>query len=185
MNTQTGKRSWMNALLLLATMFIGASGSSAPGPEDMSGMRVADNADRSAGVHGEGNELPAEATSAITGTQPAKRSILPQRQQHDGVQANLFADHSWYSPPPTPEPVRTEPIVRTPTAPPLPYTYLGRYEQEGSGTLFYLVKGDRVYDVKIGDVIDSTYTVVGVSNGQLMFTYLPLNSSQGLRLGDQ
>ncbi len=185
MKMHTGKRSWMNALLLLATMFIGASGSSAPGPVDISVIPVSGNADRSAGVHGEGTKLPATATTAISGSQSAKPSILPQRQQHDGVHANLFADHSWYTPPPTPEPTRTEPVIRTPTAPPLPFTYLGRYEQEGAGTLFYLVKGDRVYDVKVGDVIDGTYSVDGVSNGQLMLTYLPLNSSQGLRLGDQ
>jgi hypothetical protein len=77
------------------------------------------------------------------------------------------------------------PVVRAPTAPPLPFSYIGRYEQDGAGTLYYLVNGDRVYDVKVGDVIDNTYRVDKVSGGQLMFTYLPLATSQGLRLGDQ
>jgi hypothetical protein len=101
------------------------------------------------------------------------------------VLANLFAGHSWYTPPPpAPAQVRTQPVQRVPTAPPLPFSYLGRFEQHGAATLYYLVKDDRVYDVKIGDVIDDIYRVDSVINGQLMFTYLPLSSSQGLRLGD-
>ncbi len=113
-------------------------------------------------------------------------TLLPVRDAHGGVATDLFAGHSWYTPPPPP-PIRARaaPVVREPTAPPLPFSYIGRYEQDGVQTLFYLVKGDRVYDVKVGDVIDDTYTVDRISNGQLMFTYLPLNSSQGLRLGDQ
>jgi len=112
--------------------------------------------------------------------------FLPKRTPHAGIQADLFSSHSWYVPPaPPPVRARTEPVERVPTAPPLPFSYIGQYEQDGIDTLFYLVKGDRVYDVKIGDVIDNTYKIDGVANGQLMFTYLPLNASQGLRLGDQ
>jgi len=77
------------------------------------------------------------------------------------------------------------PAPRVPTAPAFPYKLLGSYEQRGSDTLYFLVKDDRVYDVTIGDTLDGTYSVDGVTNGQLMFTYLPLNTSQGLRLGEE
>ncbi len=113
-------------------------------------------------------------------------SLLPMRAPHDGVSADLFAGHSWYTPPPPVAQVqrRSKPANRAPSAPPLPFSFIGSFEQEGAATLYFLVKGDRVYDVSIGDKIEGTYSVDSVSNGQLMFTYLPLKSSQGLRLGE-
>jgi hypothetical protein len=71
-----------------------------------------------------------------------------------------------------------------PRAPALPFTYLGRYVAEGAEAVFIVSKADRVYDVHIGDVIDSTYSVDSVENGRLMFTYLPLQERQGLPLGE-
>lgn len=111
---------------------------------------------------------------------------LPARPPHQGVSENLFDGHSWYTP--RPQPAKREaprPVVRKPVAPPLPYRLLGSYEQAGVATTFYLVKGDRIYDVVVGDEIDGTYKVDRVSEGELIFTYLPLNTSQGLRLGDK
>jgi hypothetical protein len=130
-------------------------------------------------------DAAATAASKSTVDTPPESSLLPARPAHDGVLANLFEGHSWYTPPP-PAPVikrvKRGPIA--PTAPTLPFSYIGRYERQDAATLYFLVKGDRVYDVKIGDVIEGMYSVDSVSNGKLMFTYLPLTSSQGLRLGD-
>ena len=75
-------------------------------------------------------------------------------------------------------------MARKPTAPPLPFQFLGSFEQDGS-TTYFIVKGDRAYNVKVGDVLEETYSVDSVANGQLMFTYLPLHTSQGLRLGEK
>ena len=120
------------------------------------------------------------------GIAAANDEQLPKRAPHDGVSEDLFRGHSWYTPPPPPpKRERVAPVVRKPVAPPLPYKLLGSYEELGSPTIFYLVKGDRIYDVVVGDKIDGTYSIDSVSNGQLMFTYLPLNASQGLRLGDK
>jgi hypothetical protein len=117
-----------------------------------------------------------------------EQSPLPERAPYAtaGSSENPFSGHSWYTPPPaqTVSHVPPPPVIREPTAPPLPYKLLGSYEQAGSATLYFLVKGDRVYDVAIGDTLDGTYSVDGVVNGQLMLTYLPLNTSQGLRLGE-
>lgn len=112
------------------------------------------------------------------------RNVLPVRAAHTGNTANLFAGHSWYTPPPVPA-HKGAPVRREPVAPPLPYKLIGTYEQGDDDILYFLVKGDRVYDVAIGDTLDGSYTVDGEMNGQLMFTYLPLNTSQGLRLGEQ
>jgi hypothetical protein len=117
----------------------------------------------------------------------AKDSVFPRREPHAGVQENLFAGHNWYTPPPAPPPVRrpTRPVKREPVAPALPYTLLGIYEQEGSQPLYLLVRDDRVLEVSIGDTLDGTYSVDGVVENQLMLTYLPLNTSQGIRLGEK
>jgi hypothetical protein len=111
---------------------------------------------------------------------------LPERAAFDGISADLFAGHTWYTPPPARAVVERQapPTPRAPTAPPLPFSYMGSFEQDGAGTLYYLVEDDRVHDVRVGDVINGKYRVDGVSNGSLMFTYLPLATSQGLRLGE-
>ena len=136
-----------------------------------------------------GNAI-ADTEEPVTPPQTAEfvgdQDILPSRAPHAGVNANLFRGHSWYTPPPAPvSRPRPAPVERKPVAPPLPFELLGSYEQDGSPTTFYLVKGDRVYDVIVGDTLDDTYTVDSVSGGKLMFTYLPLKTSQGLRLGEQ
>ena len=84
---------------------------------------------------------------------------------------NVLGSKTWYVPPP-------------PEAPPLPFVYMGKLQEGGGHLVFFLVKGDRVYTVRAGDVIDATYKVEGVSGGKLTLTYLPLNIQQTLTVGD-
>jgi hypothetical protein len=94
---------------------------------------------------------------------------------------SLFASHTWYvAPPPPPPPPQAAAVPVIPTAPPLPFSYMGSYRPDGAQTVFFLTQKDRVYEVRIGDVLDDTYSVDAVSGGQLMFTYKPLNVQQGL-----
>lgn len=96
----------------------------------------------------------------------------------------LFNAHSWYVAPPPPPPA---PVVYVPppppTAPPLPFTVMGSYAQPGGATVYFLTRGERVFDVHVGDTIDNTYSVDGAANGQLQLTYKPLNIRQSLSLG--
>jgi hypothetical protein len=100
--------------------------------------------------------------------------------------ASLFSPHSWYvaPPPPPPAPVVAAPPP-VPTAPPLPFAYMGSYRTDGGKQVFFLTAGDRVFDVKVGDVLDSTYSVDGIQSGQLTLTYLPLKIQQTLAVGDE
>jgi hypothetical protein len=94
----------------------------------------------------------------------------------------LFAPKSWYvAPPPAAAPPPPPPVV--PTAPPLPYTFMGSYTENGQDTVYFLSSGDRVYDVHLGDTIDQIYSVDGLENGALVFTYKPLSTRQLLALG--
>lgn len=116
-----------------------------------------------------------------------EKGPLPVREPYAGNAENPFSGHSWYTPPPARTTRRSASPSgpRTPTAPALPYKLLGTYQQQGSSAIYFLVQGDRVFDVVVGDTLDDIYRIDGEKNGQLMITYLPLNTSQGLRLGDQ
>jgi hypothetical protein len=104
----------------------------------------------------------------------------------DTAAADLFAAHSWYvaPPPPPPAPVVYQPPP-APTAPPLPFVFMGSFRTETGGAIYYLTAGDRVYDVKVGDTLDDKYSVDGVKSGQLMLTYMPLKIQQSLAVGDE
>ena len=97
---------------------------------------------------------------------------------------SLFHSHSWYVAPPPPPPA---PVVVVkpppPTAPPLPFSVMGSYAHPGDATVYFLTRGDRVFDVRVGDTIDNTYSVDSAANGQLQLTYKPLNIKQSLPLG--
>jgi hypothetical protein len=62
---------------------------------------------------------------------------------------------------------------------------MGSYRPEGAVPTYFLASGDRVYDVKIGDTLDNTYSVDGVKSGQLLLTYIPLKIQQSLAVGDE
>jgi hypothetical protein len=104
----------------------------------------------------------------------------------DTAAASLFSPHSWYvaPPPPPPAPVVYQPPP-APTAPPLPFAFMGSYRTQGGGAVYYLTAGDRVYDVKVGDTLDNTYSVDGVKSGQLLLTYMPLKIQQSIAVGDE
>ena len=96
--------------------------------------------------------------------------------------AALFAPHSWYVPPPPPPPAPPPPAP-VPTAPPLPYTFVGSYAPKGDPPVFFLAHGDRVIDARVGDQLDGVYQFESAAGGQLVFVYLPLNIRQNLAAG--
>lgn len=64
----------------------------------------------------------------------------------------------------------------------MPFRVMGQFDD---GTLkVFLQRGEQVYTVGIGDVITGTYRVAGISATNITLTYLPLNMSQILPLGN-
>jgi hypothetical protein len=94
---------------------------------------------------------------------------------------NVFTSKSWYVAPPPPPPP-PPPAKVAPTAPPLPFTYLGQYVDAGK-PVFFLVKGDVILTVKVGDIIEGNYRVDGIVGSKLGLTYLPLDIKQTLDIG--
>lgn len=110
---------------------------------------------------------------------------LQRRDAHtdsEKLAGNTFGAMTWHVPPPPPPPKPIAKPAPPPSAPPMPFTFLGRYEDEGV-RIIMLVKGDRVYTVSEGDVIDQTYRVERLAGGQLELTYLPLAIKQTINAG--
>jgi hypothetical protein len=134
------------------------------------------------GVSKSNNVRRAPQPTASRGANSLTRLAL--RVTNDKSAGFLFPIQSWYIAPPPPPPA---PVVQVkpppPTAPPMPFGVIGSYSRAGDATVYFLTRGDRVFDVHIGDTLDNTYTVDSEAHGQLMLTYKPLNIQQALALG--
>lgn len=136
----------------------------------------------------------APASSADTGPSPLaasdsedepvilaleSRDTLIGGAQIDKPYEGLFASQSWTPPPPPPpKPLPPPP----PTAPPLPFTYLGK-KLEGGAWEVYLARRDQTFIVNVQTVIENTYRVDEIKPPTLSLTYLPLNQTQTLTIG--
>ncbi|MCC7199291.1 MAG: hypothetical protein IT483_07270 [Gammaproteobacteria bacterium] len=127
--------------------------------------------------------VPAGIADARAGDQVAAGMPIafPRRVASTGTRRDLFDVTSWYVAPPAPPPVKLAPPP-PPSAPPLPYTLMGSYAAAGGRTVYYLVKGDRMFDVHVGDKFDNVYRVDALKDDQLVLTYLPLEQQQTLSL---
>lgn len=107
--------------------------------------------------------------------------------------------------PPALKPAPAPPLViALPTAPALPFQYVGKLEQPrkvapteaGSKgnvkdaisagvnqTIVYLTRGNDSYSVSAGESIDNIYRFVGIEGDALVFEYLPLAQRQTLPIG--
>lgn len=89
------------------------------------------------------------------------------------------------APAPPPPPPVLAPVVAAPPPPKppaIPFVYMGKLE-EGERTVYFLVKGEKLYMVKAGDDIDEAYTLEGVAEQQLRLLYKPLRIAQTLTVG--
>lgn len=69
-----------------------------------------------------------------------------------------------------------------PTAPPIPFTVIGKKLDSGRWEV-YLAKGDATYIATQGTVIADTYRVESIAPTQMTLVYLPLNEQQTLQTG--
>ncbi|MDB6103824.1 MAG: prolin-rich transrane protein [Gammaproteobacteria bacterium] len=170
-------------VLLVAAIAIGGYVAFSPGDPTTAEPRSSNTA--KSGLH------PAGTVQMHRETAFRALSTLAHRVSDNTSPVALFASHSWYTPPPPPPPPPAPPplsaeqlaVLNTPKAPPLPYSYMGTYSPDGSKPVYFLTQGDRVFDVRVGDTLDDTYTIDSFANGQLVLTYKPLNIKQQLSAG--
>lgn len=111
---------------------------------------------------------------------PAPRPAL------DGKTPDLFKSTSWFvPPPPPPQPPPSKippPPPPPPQAPPLPFAFMGLYD-DGVKPVYLLARGDLVVTASVGDKLDGAYQVEAVQGNSLVINYLPLNQKQTLDVG--
>ena len=101
--------------------------------------------------------------------------VLKNRQQlmgnalADSRPDALFKSQSWTPPPP-------------PTAPPLPFKYIGKKIEDGKWEV-YVTTGNQVHVVREKTVLQGTYRIDSIKPPVLSLTYLPLQQVQTLTIG--
>ncbi len=142
-------------------------------------------------VRGEDAEVvaPVASSKPVLREAATSKPVLPVLQLEKLARADVvepeqdpFAGKSWYVPPPPPPPPKVQEAPR-PTAPPLPFHYMGRMQEEGGQAVIYLTQGRRAYSLSLGDTIDGIYRLDSISQGQIVLTYLPLDTRQSLNTG--
>ena len=97
-----------------------------------------------------------------------------------GTDIDAFRAKSWFVPPPPPPP---EPPPK-PTAPPLPFQFVGKTDEIGGGKAFvYLTNGNEFHTVSVGDKFGGNYQLERIDRGALRIRYLPLSIIQTLPIG--
>jgi len=148
-----------------------------------------------AGVVAQGAPRPAPSHPRAPSPILAQAGPAPIRAVADapapGPLADPFAPTSWAPAPAPPAPVQAAPLAAVPlvatppapSAPPMPFVYIGLYVDEGRETVM-LMKGDQLLLVKQGETIDNVYRLERVTADRIDLTYLPLGMRQSLRTHD-
>jgi len=125
--------------------------------------------------------------SAAPGPAPSPAQSAPEldlrelkRARNPAEVVDLFAPRK-PSAAPVPAPTNAEPAPASPppSAPPLPFTYLGKL-LDGDKLEIFIAQGDDHYNVERGQTIDGRYRVEKVTATAVTFIYLPLGTRQTL-----
>ena len=126
-----------------------------------------------------------------TGNDTAVRNLpVPVRAPIANAPADPFAAPPAAATAPRPVAPRVLPVVApvvtpAPSAPPLPFKFLGRVSGEANSSrpqTVFLALGKQVLRVQVGDTLMGQYRVDALEEGAVRFTYLPLSEQQSLLL---
>ena len=102
---------------------------------------------------------------------------LRRDRSRKDVGRDPFSSRSWVSPPkPAKQPA--------PTVPRFPFTFVGLLSQKNSPIQLFLSRGERLYTVASGDLLDKAYRVDRVTKTLMELTYLPLGKKQSIDYAD-
>jgi hypothetical protein len=128
---------------------------------------------------GAADAAPAPASAAAPATSAwSLREAIAVDPASDPFAAASFAPPP--PPPPPPAPVVPPPPPPPPKAPPLPFSFVGLLEQGVARPQAFLARGDALFIVAAGDVIEDKYRVESLSPASIVLTYLPLSERQVL-----
>lgn len=123
------------------------------------------------------------ATAAPSASGPGTPVPMAAVKRMTAATSNLFVSRSWQPPPPPPEPLPA-PVAQEPAqAPPLPFKYLGRLEEDGQVAVFLAEGNQHPRLVRKGDQWPN-YRVDNITSEGMQLTYLPLKQTQSLQFGN-
>jgi hypothetical protein len=109
----------------------------------------------------------------------AREELIGGAQAAAGASVALFGSQNWNPPPPPPPKPAPPP---PPTAPPVPFTYLGKKSEDGKWEV-YVGRDDQTLILHENSEIDGTYRVDAIRPPTMTLTYLPLKQPQTLAIG--
>lgn len=133
---------------------------------------------RNGGAVGVGEARPAVGSNKVAEFSATPLEFPePKAASEDEVAATIdpFRNKSWYVAPPPPPPPK-------PTAPPLPFQFLGKLVESGETRVFLNYQGAHLI-AKAGDVINGQYRVEEIVGNSMTFVYQPLKETQVLVIG--
>jgi hypothetical protein len=141
---------------------------------------------------GRAGDAPADTTraSAERAQPPSASSAAPGLPTRSEIAKSAakdpFAARGWLPPPPAPAPAPVVAVDATPapapTAPPVPFRFVGLIEEKAAKPAAFIAKGDALFVVHVGDVVESTYRVESFNSAQVVVTYLPLQQRQTIEV---
>lgn len=127
---------------------------------------------------------PSPAGAGNTATVPAESATTLQERDipQDYELSNPFSAKSWApeAPPVAPLPPR----VVAPVAPPFPFTLVGVLETGSTDTVYYLSSQNQEFPVQVGGTVAGQYRLQSANDKELVFTYLPLQTTQTLKISE-
>ncbi|NKG11787.1 secretion system X translation initiation factor [Ralstonia solanacearum] len=109
-------------------------------------------------------DAQAQPATGTDGPTPRARLAALRPPLSPESENDPFTVLSWLPPPPS--------------APALPFVYLGMLNPETAKPQVFISSGDRLLIVSPGDVIDGVYRFESIAATEARFTYLPLNQRQ-------
>lgn len=177
--------------MLLAAWF-------APAPQDDSVALTARVAQVMPAPHQQGASaaiaLPKDSVLGSVVSQNSEKSVaavqvlkIRDRSDSENEGQSIFSKAAWESAspdvnaPPT-QTLLPQPLPESPSAPALPFQFMGRYE-EGGKSIVFLLQADQSWVVREGDTFAETYKVEQIASNVIHLRYLPLNEVQVLDIG--
>lgn len=125
----------------------------------------------------------AEQQSSESSSPAVQTPGLPEREPI--TPGTAFTPKSWFVAPPRPAPTseaaKEAPKPR-PSAPPLPYAYIGTITLADGSEIMHFTKGTELRTAQLGQALDEQYRLEGRDGDSIVFTYLPLSQRQYLAL---
>lgn len=142
--------------------------------------------------------MPNKMRSAATKTQPFQPTMnLASLNQHnhapvkDGLTAqpleivsrsygpvnqNMFSMQTW-APPVAKSKKQARPVAPPPVAPPIPFSYLGKIEEDGKAE-YFVMQQNKLFNLKIGQQVHGQWRLDSEDAQYLNWTFLPLKLPQ-------